>query len=139
MAVLSIGIVMTWVLSGFTTVVYLAALQNIPPELYEASAIDGAGPWKQFRLITARMVAPATTITVTVGLIMMLKVYDVIVAMTSGGPALSTQSTSLYIIKVAFTNDESGYASAIAMLLLVISAVISLTVTGLLRRREIDL
>jgi len=139
MAALSVGIVMTWVMSGFTTVVYLAALQGVPVELYEASAIDGAGPWKQFRLITARMVAPATTITATVGLIMMIKVYDVIVAMTSGGPASSTESVALYIINVAFTNDQAGYASAIALLLLVISAIVSLTVTSLLRRREVDL
>jgi ABC-type sugar transport system permease subunit len=139
MAMLSVGIVVAWVLSGFTTVVYLAALQNIPPELYDASSIDGANSRQQFRMITLRMVAPATTISVTISLITVLKLYDIIAVLTSGGPANATESTAQYIVKLAFTSDEFGYASAVAMALLLLSAVIALTVTSLLRRREVDL
>ena len=139
MAQLSIGIVVAWVLSGFTSVVYLAALQNIPPELYDASSIDGANSRQQFRLITFRMVAPATTISVTISLITVLKLYDIIAVLTSGGPAYATESTAQYIVKMAFTSDRFGYASAIAMFLLLLSAVIALTVTSVLRRREVDL
>ena len=87
LAMLSAGIVVSWVLSGFTTVVYLAALQNIPRELYDASAIDGASSRQQFRLIRLRMVAPATTISVVISLITVLKLYDIITALTGGGPA----------------------------------------------------
>lgn len=139
LAQLSVGIVVTWVLSGFTTVVYLAALQNIPPELYDASSIDGASSGQQFRMITWRMVAPATTISVTISLITVLKLYDIITVLTSGGPAFSTESTAQYIVKMAFTSDRFGYASAIAMALLVLSAIIALSVTTLLRRREVSL
>jgi ABC-type sugar transport system permease subunit len=139
LAQLSIGIVVVWVMSGFTTVVHLAALQNIPGELYDASSIDGANAWQQFRTITVRMVAPATTISVTISLITVLKLYDVIAVLTSGGPANSTESTAQYIVKMAFTSDRFGYASAIAMFLLVLSAVIALSTTSLLRRREVDL
>jgi ABC-type sugar transport system permease subunit len=139
LAQLSVGIVVAWVLSGFTTVVYLAALQNIPRELYDAGAIDGANSRQQFRMITLRMVAPATTISVTISLITVLKLYDVIQVLTSGGPADSTQSTAQYIVKMAFTSDRFGYASAIAMFLLALSAVIALSVTSILRRREVDL
>ena len=139
LAQLSVGIVVAWVLSGFTTVVYLAALQNIPPELYDASSIDGANSRQQFRMITWRMVAPATTISVTISLITVLKLYDIITVLTSGGPAFSTESTAQYIVKVAFTSDQFGYASAIAMALLLLSAVIALSVTNLLRRREVSL
>jgi ABC-type sugar transport system permease subunit len=139
MAQLSVGIVVAWVLSGFTTVVYLAALQNIPPELYDASAIDGATGRQQFRMITWRMVAPATTIGVTISLITVLKLYDIIAVLTSGGPAYATESTAQYIVKMAFTSDRFGYASAIAMGLLALSAIIALSVTSLLRRREVDL
>ncbi|QMU73819.1 sugar ABC transporter permease [Streptacidiphilus sp. P02-A3a] len=139
LAQFSVGVVVTWVLSGFTTVVYLAALQSIPGELYDASSIDGASTFQQFRMITLRMVAPATTISVTISLITVLKLYDIITVLTSGGPAFSTESTAQYIVKVAFTNDQFGYASAIAIALLLLSAVIALTVTGLLRRREVDL
>lgn len=139
MAQLSVGLVVAWVLSGFTTVVYLAALQNIPPELYDASSIDGANSRQQFRLITWRMVAPATTISVTISLITVLKLYDIIAVLTSGGPAYATESTAQYIVKMAFTSDRFGYASSIAMFLLLLSAIIALSVTSLLRRREVDL
>ncbi|WP_328911769.1 MULTISPECIES: carbohydrate ABC transporter permease [unclassified Streptomyces] len=139
LAQLSVGVVVAWVLSGFTTVVYLAALQNIPRELYDAGAIDGANSRQQFRMITLRMVAPATTISVTISLITVLKLYDVIQVLTSGGPANATQSTAQYIVKMAFTNDRFGYASSIAMFLLALSAVIALSVTSVLRRREVDL
>jgi ABC-type sugar transport system permease subunit len=139
MAQLSVGIVVAWVLSGFTTVVYLAALQNIPPELYDASAIDGANRNQQFRMITWRMVAPATTISVTISLITVLKLYDIITVLTSGGPAYATESTAQYIVKMAFTSDRFGYASAIAMFLLLASAILALSVTSFLRRREVDL
>jgi ABC-type sugar transport system permease subunit len=139
LAQLSAGIVVAWVLSGFTTVVYLAALQNIPRELYEASAIDGASGRQQFRMITWRMVAPATTISVVISLITVLKLYDIIAALTGGGPAYATRSIAMYIITVGFSNDAYGYASAIAMILLVLTAILALSVTTVLRRREIDL
>ncbi|MET9381737.1 sugar ABC transporter permease [Streptomyces sp. NPDC002928] len=139
LAVLSVGLVAAWVLTGFTTVVHLAALQSIPGELYQAAMIDGAGRWQRFRRITFPMLAPGTTISVTISLITMLKLYDIIAVLTSGGPANSTQSTALYIIQLAFTDDRYGYASAVAMLLLVVSIVIALSVTALLRRREVDL
>jgi ABC-type sugar transport system permease subunit len=139
MAMLSVSIVVAWVLTGFTTVVYLAALQNIPRELYDASSIDGANSRQQFRMITFRMVAPATTISVVISLITVLKLYDIITALTGGGPAYATRSVAMYIISVGFSNGAYGYASAIAMLLLALTAVIALTVTTLLRRREVDL
>ncbi|MFD8820682.1 carbohydrate ABC transporter permease [Streptomyces sp. NPDC059627] len=139
LAVLSVGIVAAWVLTGFTTVVHLAALQSIPVELYQAAMVDGAGRWQRFRRITLPMLAPGTTISVTISLITMLKLYDIIAVLTSGGPADSTQSTALYIIQLAFTDDRYGYASAVAMLLLVVSIVIALSVTAVLRRREVDL
>lgn len=139
MAMLSASIVLAWVLTGFTTVVYLAALQNIPRELYDASSIDGANSRQQFRMITFRMVAPATTISVVISLITVLKLYDIITALTGGGPAYSTRSVAMYIISVGFSNGAYGYASAIAMMLLALTAVIALTVTTLLRRREVDL
>jgi ABC-type sugar transport system permease subunit len=139
LAMFSVGLVAAWVLTGFTTVVHLAALQSIPVELYHAAKVDGAGPWQRFRRITFPMMAPGTTISVTISLITMLKLYDIITVLTDGGPANSTQSTALYIINLAFTDDRFGYASSVAMLLLVVSAVIGLAVTGRLRRREVDL
>src|SRR5580700_7595468 len=139
LAMLSAGIVVSWVLSGFTTVVYLAALQTIPRELYDASSIDGANSRQQFRLITLRMVAPATTISVVISLITVLKLYDILIALTGGGPAYSTRSIAMYIISVGFSDDAYGYAAAIAMALLALTAILALSVTTVLRRREVDL
>ena len=139
LAQLSAAIVVSWVLSGFTAVVYLAALQNIPRELYDASSIDGASRRQQFRAITLPMVAPAPTISVVNSLITVLKLYDIITALTGGGPAFSTQSVAMYIISVGFSNDAYGYASAIAMVLLALTAILALSVTTVLRRREVDL
>ncbi|MEV6299909.1 sugar ABC transporter permease [Actinoplanes sp. NPDC051861] len=138
-ALISIGVVVTWVLSGFTTVVYLAALQNIPLELHDMASIDGVRGTQRFRKVTWPMIAPGTTISVTISLITVLKLYDIIAVLTGGGPAESTQSTALYIVKLAFTSDRVGYASAAAMILLALSALIALTVTGFLRRREVTL
>lgn len=139
LAQLSVGIVVAWVLSGFTTVVYLAALQSVPQELYDAASIDGAGPARRLRSITVPMTAPATTICVTISMITVLKLYDIITVLTGGGPAFATQSAAQYIVQVAFTGDEFGYASAVAIALLVVSAVLALTVTNVLRRREVNL
>ncbi|MEU4155279.1 sugar ABC transporter permease [Actinoplanes sp. NPDC026670] len=138
-ALISIGVVVTWVLSGFTTVVYLAALQNIPLELHDMASIDGVRGTQRFRKVIWPMIASGTTISVTISLITVLKLYDIIAVLTGGGPAESTQSTALYIVKLAFTSDRVGYASAVAMILLALSAVIALSVTGLLRRREVTL
>jgi multiple sugar transport system permease protein len=138
-ALFSIGVVVTWVMSGFTTVVYLAALQSIPLELNDMASLDGVRGTQRFRKITWPMLAPGTTISVTISLITVLKLYDIITVLTGGGPANSTQSTALYIVKLAFTSDRVGYASAVAMLLLAVSAVVALVVTGVLRRREVSL
>jgi ABC-type sugar transport system permease subunit len=138
-ALLSIGLVVAWILSGFTTVVYLAALQSIPVELGDMTTMDGAGPVQKFFRVTLPMLAPGTTIGVTISLITALKLYDVIAVLTGGGPANSTQSTALYIVKVAFTDNRLGYASSVAMLVLVLSAAVALSVTTLLRRREVNL
>ncbi len=138
-AMLSIGLVAAWMLSGFTTVVYLAALQSIPIELEDMATMDGASRTQRFMTVTVPMLAPGTTISVTICLITALKLYDVIAVLTGGGPANATESTALYIVKLAFTNDRFGYSSAVAMLVLVISTAIALTVTSLLRRREVTL
>ena len=138
-ALLSIGVVVAWILSGFTTVVHLAALQSIPVELDDMATMDGASRTQRFFRVTLPMLAPGTTISVTISLITVLKLYDVITVLTGGGPANSTQSTALYIVKVAFTEDRFGYASAVAMLVLVLSAAIALSVTNVLRRREVNL
>ena len=139
LALLSVCVVVSWATIAFATVVYVAALQSVPDELYEAARIDGATAVGRFRFVTLPMIAPGMTISIVLCLITTFKLYDVIAVLTGGGPANSTQTTAFYLITVAFTTNRFGYASAIAILLLVLTTVIAYSLTGLLRRREADL
>ncbi|MFJ1709144.1 carbohydrate ABC transporter permease [Kitasatospora sp. NPDC088346] len=139
MATMSICVVVSWVTIAFATVVYSASLRSVPPDLYEAGRVDGAGAWQRFRHITVPMIAPGTTITVVLCLITTLKLYDIIAVLTGGGPANTTQSTAYYLVQVAFTNNLFGYSSALAMLLLALTAGFAYVVTHLLRKREVRL
>ena len=139
LATLSICVVVSWLTIAFATVVYTASLQSVPPELYEAARVDGAGALSRFRHVTFPMIAPGMTISVVLCLITTFKLYDVIAVLTGGGPATSTRSTAFYLIDVAFTSNRFGYASAIAILLLVLTAITAYAITALLRRREANL
>ncbi|GAB3837209.1 sugar ABC transporter permease [Dactylosporangium cerinum] len=136
LATVSICAVVSWMTIAFATVVYSAALRTVPPELYEAARVDGAGALARFRAVTLPMIAPGMTINVVLCLITTFKLYDVIAVLTGGGPANTTQSTAYYLLEVAFTSNLFGYSSAIAMLLLALTAGIAYTVTFLLRKRE---
>lgn len=136
LATLSICIVVSWTTTAFATVIYTASLQSVPLDLYEAARMDGAGAFNRFRHVTLPMIAPGMTISVTLSLITTLKLFDIIAVLTGGGPANSTKSIAFYLIDVAFTGNRLGYASAIAVLLLGLTALISYGTSGILRRRE---
>lgn len=139
LATFSICVVVSWMTIAFSTVVYTASLQSVPGELYEAARVDGAGALSRFRNVTFPMIAPGVTISVTLCLITTLKLYDIIAVLTGGGPAKSTQSLAFFLVEVAFTENRFGYSSAIAMFLLLLTAVVAYSSTGLLRRREAHL
>jgi ABC-type sugar transport system permease subunit len=136
LATLSIAAVVSWITIAFATVVYTASLQSVPTELYEAARMDGAGAFGRFKNVTFPMIAPGMTISVVLCMITTFKLYDIIAVLTGGGPANSTQSTAYYLITEAFTNNKFGYASSIALLLLVLTSGIAYVVTYFLRKRE---
>ncbi|MFQ5859297.1 MAG: carbohydrate ABC transporter permease [Anaerolineae bacterium] len=109
-----------WKNVGFTMVIYLAGLQAIPQELYEAAEVDGAGAWTKFRHITIPMVSPTTFFVLVMSLIWAFQVFDEAFVMTQGGPAFSTTTLVYYIYLKAFTSLRMGYAAAIGMVLFVI-------------------
>ena len=139
LALISVCAVVSWMTIAFATVVYVGSLQAVPGELYEAARMDGANAVGRFRFVTLPMIAPGMTISIVLCLITTFKLYDVIAVLTGGGPANSTQTTAYYLITVAFTTNRFGYASAIAIFLLVSTTVVAYSLTGLLRRREADL
>jgi len=111
----------------FFAITLLAALQAIPRELYEAAAIDGASAWQQFTKVTLPFLAPMIAITVLLRTIWIANFADLIVVMTGGGPANATQILPSYIFTTAYRKLDFGYASAVAMallLLLVLYAVV---------------
>jgi len=102
----------------FFAITLLAALQSIPADIYEAAAIDGAGPWTRFRRITLPFLAPTMAITILLRTVWIANFADLIVIMTKGGPADSTQILASYIFTQAFQRLDFGYASAVATVLL---------------------
>ena len=138
LAIFSIGLVVTWQLIGFATVIYLASLQGIPNELREAAHIDGANRWQQFANITWPLIAPGVTINMVLMMIIAFKLFDQVAVLTAGGPGGSTETLSYYIVRMGFTNNRTGYASAMAVVLFFIIAAISGVVVGYLKKREVE-
>lgn len=135
-ALYSIILCQVWQWVGWAMVIYLANLQSILPDYYEAARIDGANGLQAFCHITFPMLAPSLTVNSVLSMIGGLKVFDSIFAMTQGGPGYSTTSITLVLIQRGFTEGLYGYASAIAVLLFVIIAVLSLIQLHFLQKRE---
>jgi multiple sugar transport system permease protein len=124
-AMISLAIATLWWTLGFNFVLYSAGLQDIPRELYEAAAIDGAGPWQQIRQITIPMLGRTTTLVAVLQVIASLKVFDQMYIMTSGGPNYSTRPVLEYIYDVGFTDFRTGYAAAASTLFFLVVLAVS--------------
>ena len=131
MAIWAVIIVSVWKSMGYYMVIYLAALQGIPRELYEAATVDGANKWQQFRNITLPQLRPTTFFVSVMLVIGCFKIYDTVALMTGGGPGRATKMLVTYTID-EFNASKYGSACAIAMVLLVLV----LTVTILQFRME---
>lgn len=122
---------------GIAMVIYLAGLQGIPKDYYEASLIDGASTFKQFLNVTLPLLAPSITINIVLNLIGGLKLFDVIVALTNGGPGYASASLSTFMYQLYFGRQDAGYAASMGILMFLIISVVSITSLLALRRREI--
>lgn len=114
-----------WGLGG-SMMIFLAGLQNIPRELIEAAELDGAGPWKRFRYITVPLLTPTIFFLTMVGVIASLQVFNQAYVMTQGGPAHATLFYVLYLFQTAFERFQMGYACAMALVLFIITLIVSL-------------
>jgi len=115
-----------WQTLGYTVIVFMAGLKSIPPELYEAATIDGAGEVKKFRHITVPMISPITFFLSTMGIIGSFKVFDSVKVLTNGGPGNETTNIAFYIYREAFTFYKMGTANAAAWLMFIIIFVITM-------------
>jgi ABC-type sugar transport system permease subunit len=123
-SLVSVTITSIWQGFGFETVVFLAALQSIPRELYDAALVDGATAWHRFRYVTLPALRPTIAFVFIIGIIGSFQVYDQIFVMTSGGPLNSTR-TVVFDLVDRFDSLKYGEASAVAYVLLVILATLS--------------
>ena len=114
-----------WGLGG-SMMIFLAGLQNIPRELIEAAELDGAGPWKRFRYVTVPLLTPTIFFLMMVGVIGSLQIFNQAYVMTQGGPAHATLFYVLYLFQTAFERFQMGYACAMALVLFIITLVVSL-------------
>lgn len=136
LALWSVVAVVIWQFSGYSMVIFLAGLQSIPGEIYEAAAIDGAGPVRRFWYVVRPMLAPAITINLMLSVIGGLKLFDQVWVMTQGGPGGATDTLSTVIYKQAFQFNQYAYSTAIAVILTVFVIVISSVQYRYLSRQE---
>jgi multiple sugar transport system permease protein len=125
-AMASVSLVTVWWTLGFNFVLYLAGLQEIPRDLYEASAVDGAGPWTQLWRLTIPLLRRTTGLVLLLQIIASLKVFDQIYLLTSGGPNFATRPVLEYVYDLGFTDFRTGYAAAASTLYFVIILAASL-------------
>lgn len=135
-AMLAIVIATLWWTVGFNFLLYLAALQNIPEQQYEAASIDGAGGWRTLFSITIPQLGPTTILIVILQILASLKVFDQIYQMSAGGPGGATRSAVQYIFEAGFTGYRFGYSSAISYIFFTIIVLISLIQFSVTARRS---
>ena len=133
-AVIIVGI---WKNVGFYMVIYIAGLQTIPKEFYEAARIDGASTWRRFRNITWPLLSNTTMFVTIIALIASFQAFDQIFVMTQGGPAFSTETLVMLIYREGFQQFQMGYASAIGYVLVLIILLFSLFQMRYFNRRAI--
>ncbi|WP_428830408.1 carbohydrate ABC transporter permease [Cellulomonas endometrii] len=138
LAWLSIVVVSAWQTIPGALLVYTAGLTSIPPDLYEASALDGAGPWRQFRSVTLPLIGGFVLINTILGVKGYLGVYDVIVGLTGGGPGTATRSVAMTIFG-GFTGGDYAYQMANATVFFVITVLISVAQLVATRGRSVRL
>jgi multiple sugar transport system permease protein len=137
LAMPAVVLMSVWTSVGFSMVVYLAALQAIPNDLYEAARIDGAGAWARLRYVTWPMLRPSTLFLMVMGIIGSFQVFTQIYIMTSGGPLNRTTTMVYYIYEAAFKFYEMGYASTLAYALFLMLLVFTALQLRLYRRADV--
>jgi raffinose/stachyose/melibiose transport system permease protein len=136
LAKLSIIIVAAWAGVGWHAVLYLAFLQSIPKDYFEAAAIDGASKFQQIRYITLPLLAPAMTISVMLLLTGGLKVFEIPLALTKGGPGFETNTITQVIVLRGITEARFGLASAMSIVFFLIVLLIAYFQVTMMQKRE---
>lgn len=135
LAVVATIIADVWKTTPYMSLLILSGLQTIPPQMYEAAAIDGATKIQRFIHITIPLIKPVLSVAILFRTLATFRIYALISVLTSGGPANATQSLSLYTIKTYFNYGNLGYGAALATVTFIISLIISMFFLGSLKRK----
>jgi len=136
-AMLAVILVDLWQWSPLLMIIFLAGLKSLPHEPYEAALVDGATRWQRFWYITLPMLKPTILIGLLLRTMQSFKVFDIIYATTAGGPGTATTVLNYHIYTVGMTFFDMGYAAALANILLVIIAVLSVLYIMALERQQV--
>ncbi|MEK3732797.1 MULTISPECIES: carbohydrate ABC transporter permease [Paenibacillus] len=136
LAKISTIVVAVWAVTGWHAIIYLAFLQSIPRDFYEAASIDGASRWQQIRYLTIPLLAPAMTVSILLLITNGLKVYEIPFALTNGGPGFETHTITHVIVLRGISEAQFGLASAISVVFFLIVLVIGFLQFNLMQRRE---
>lgn len=134
----SVFFVVSWKYFGFHMILMLAGLQQIPDELEEAAAIDGATWWQTFRFVTVPLLGPTVRVSVFLAMIGSLQLFDLIWVMTGGGPVNASNTMATYMIDWGFRRNQFGYASAVSVIVFVLSLFVALAYQRWVLRRDIE-
>ncbi len=132
----SVMVVTTWKYLGFYLVIFIAAIQGIPRELYESAQLDGASGFQQQRFITLPLLGSTTRVVTLLAIVGSLKFFDMVWILTEGGPSNSSSVMATYMFKQSFRSQQFGYGSAVAFTLFALAAVVAAAYILLTRRRE---
>ncbi len=134
-ALVCVVVAHVWMWIGYSATIYMSNLQGISDDIMEAADIDGASPWQKFKRITLPLLAPATTINITLAFTQSLKVFDIVYAMTGGGPLNSTETVGTYVV-ANMNRGLHGFASAQTVLLTIVIVLFGQVLIGYLKKRE---
>lgn len=126
-----------WRMTGWNMVVFLAGLQMIPKEYYEAASIDGATPWKKFKEITVTFLMPSINITLVLNIIQGIKVFDIIYALTGGGPGQLTEVINTQVFR-EFSDGRYGMSNTLSVIVTVFTLMVALAMKNTLTGRQED-
>jgi raffinose/stachyose/melibiose transport system permease protein len=131
-------VVISWKYLGFAVILFIAGLQGIPPDLFEAAAIDGAGTFQSIRRITLPLLGPTIRIWAFLSIIGAIQLFDLIWIMTLGGPAHASNTMVVYLVDQGFRRYQFGYASAVGVILFAISLAFAIAYQRFVLRRDTE-
>ncbi|RKP53963.1 sugar ABC transporter permease [Cohnella endophytica] len=138
-ALFGLIVIAVWQGIGSPMIIYIAGLQGIPGELLESARIDGAGAFHVLRNVTLPLLAPSITINMLLVLTGSLKVFDLVLVTTNGGPGFATEVITTFVYKTAFSSFKAGYGMALSMIFFVILVIVTVVQVSIFRKREVDL